>query len=67
MQTTALARVLAVHRASQRPAARLDSAAPDAPAKPHPLLLAIARNARLEPRTLLEMARDRNGVRRPWQ
>jgi len=68
MQPIALARALAAHRA-RRPApvaVKTEALAP-APAKPNPLFAAIARQGRIEPRTLMEMAREREGIRHPWQ
>lgn len=67
MQTTALARTLAKHRAPQRPKAPTIGATPATPTKPNPLIAAITRHIRAEPRTIMEMARDRESVRHPWQ
>ena len=68
MQSISLALTLAQHRT-----ARTQHAATPTPprqpagkaAKPSPIVLAIARQARLEPRTMMEMARDRDGSAAP--
>ncbi len=67
MQAIALAQTLARHRAARTPpTARMDER--PAPAARHsPILMAISRQAHLKPRTMMEMARDRDGMRRPWQ
>ena len=66
MQTTHLARALAQHRSVRGPAA-LPPKEPPAPQAPNPLLAALQRQVRREPRTLMEMARDRDGFRHAWQ
>ena len=69
MQPISLAGTLAQHRTARMQRPPLPPTAPTAraTAKPSPILLAIARQARLKPRTMMEMARDRDGLDRPWR
>lgn len=68
MQTIALARALA--KQQSQPASVVQPAALKAPTPqrtaPCALVAAIARQRRTQPRTLVEMARDREAVLRPW-
>jgi hypothetical protein len=68
MQTIALARALAKQNAKPvsvgQPAALKEARAPRT--MPCALLSAIARQSRTQARTMVEMARDREAVLRPW-
>lgn len=65
MQSIALARALAMHRTKpQAPALLKEPVA--APRSHVALLAAVCRQAGTQPRTMMEMARDREAVRRPW-
>jgi len=67
MQPIALARALAKHQS--KPASVIQPAAlkqPTPRTAACALLTAIARQRRAQPRTMVEMARDREAVLHPW-